>query len=83
MEFIQGIVTWRGGGTVLPLALLGKVMFYAVLTLFTDIPAYIHNRQERMLEWPWIVRGMIFAGMLILLILLRPLDDTPFIYFQF
>ncbi len=83
VEYIQGILVWRGGWRAFPLFLAAKLLFYAGLTLATDLPAYRHDSQERMLAWPLPVRSLAYAGMLILLILLRPLDDTPFIYFQF
>jgi alginate O-acetyltransferase complex protein AlgI len=83
LGFIGGILTLRGGAGAVPLELAAKLAFYAALTLFTDLPAHVRNRQEGMMEGPWLVRGAAYAAMLFLLILLRPLDDTPFIYFQF
>ena len=81
--FLQGIFTFRGGWENPPWGLLGTTLFYAGLTFFTDLPDYAANRQERMLDWPWLARSATYAAMLFLLIMLRPLDDTPFIYFQF
>ena len=82
LGFLHGIFTFQGGWQ-LPLGLLAQTLFYAGLALFTDLPDYFDNRQEHLLEWPWLARGAAYAGMLFLLVFLRPLDDTPFIYFQF
>ena len=81
--FLHGVFTFRGGWAHLPWGLLVATLAYAGLTFFTDLPDYAENRQERMLDWPWLARSATYAAMLFLLILLRPLDDTPFIYFQF
>ena len=81
--FLQGIFAFRGGWEHLPWGLRGTTLAYAGLPLFTDLPDHAGHRQERMLDWPWGARSAIYAAMLFLLILLRPLDDTPFIYFQF
>jgi alginate O-acetyltransferase complex protein AlgI len=81
--FIEGILTLRGGWAGLPFGWGAKLLVFAGLTLFADWPAYVRNRQEGLLDWPWFARGVAYAAMVLLLIVLRPLDDTPFIYFQF
>lgn len=83
LGFIRGILTLRGGLEAVPVNLLAKLAFYAALVFFIDRPAYVRNRQEALLDWPWFARGTTYAFLLFLLILLRPLNDTPFIYFQF
>lgn len=83
LEIIHGIVSLRGGLTRQSLALIPQFLFYGGMVVAMDWPAYIHGRHERLLEWPWAARCAVYAGMLFLLILLRPMDDTPFIYFQF
>lgn len=83
LQFIGGIVSFRDGWSLVPAVLLIKLTFYFSLTLFTDWPAYIRDRQEGMLDWHWCIRGIVYATILFLLILLRPMNDTPFIYFQF
>ena len=83
LAILQGIVSFRGGLEREVLALGGKLLFYGSLVFASDWPAFIHNQHERMLEWSWLVRCGVYASLLFLLILLRPLNDTPFIYFQF
>lgn len=82
LGFLHGIFTFQGGWQ-LPVGLLAQTLFYAGLAIFTDLPDYFDNRQEHLLDWPWLARGAAYAAMLFLLVFLRPLDDTPFIYFQF
>ena len=83
VDYIKGIFTWRGGWQAFPVFLGIKLLFFAGLTLLIDWPAYRHGSEERPLAWPLFMRSLAYAGMVLLLILLRPQDDTPFIYFQF
>ena len=53
------------------------------LVLLIDIPQYLRNDHTAMLEWPWMLRGVVYGSMIILMILLAPGNETPFIYFQF
>ncbi len=80
---IAGIATLRGGLAAFPAGLAAKVAVFAALTAFLDLPAYRRDTQEALLSWPWLLRGAAYAAMFLLIILLRPLDDVPFIYFQF
>ncbi|MBR4253000.1 MAG: MBOAT family protein, partial [Kiritimatiellae bacterium] len=80
---IAGIATLRGGLAAFPAGLAAKVAVFAALTAFLDLPAYRRDTQEALLGWPWLLRGAAYAAMFLLIILLRPLDDVPFIYFQF
>jgi hypothetical protein len=36
-----------------------------------------------MLEWHWLPRGIVYAAFILLIVLLVPENDVPFIYFQF
>ncbi len=83
LAILQGIASIRGGLDRDVLALGVKLLFYGSLVFALDWPAFIHNQHERMLEWSWLARCGVYACLLFLLILLRPLNDTPFIYFQF
>ena len=80
---LQGIASFRGGLDRQSLALGVKLMFYGGLVVAIDLPCYLHHRHEQMLEWCWLMRALVYSFLLFLLILLRPLDDMPFIYFQF
>lgn len=82
MTYFQGIATLRNT-YLIPSLLLVKLVFYGVLVALTDWPAYSYKQQEGMLNWAWPVRGVAYALMLFALILLKPTDDTPFLYFQF
>ena len=83
VSYLQGLVTWRGGWQAFPVFMGLKLLFFAGLTLQVDWPAYRRGSEERLLAWPTFARSLAYAGMLLLLIFLRPQDDTPFIYFQF
>lgn len=60
-----------------------RVAFYISLVLLVDIPQYLRNDHTVMLEWPWVLQGLIYGSMIILMILLAPSNEIPFIYFQF
>ncbi len=80
---LAGIATLRGGFAALPLGIVLKTAVFAALTLALDLPAYRADSQEALLRFPWLLRGVCYAAMFLLIILLRPIDDVPFIYFQF
>ena len=80
---VAGLATLRGGLAALPWGLAAKLAVFAALTAFLDLPAYRRDSQEALLAWPWPLRGATYAAMFLLVILLRPLNDVPFIYFQF
>ena len=82
-DYVLGMLTWRGGWQALPVWLGVKLLFFAGLTVLVDGPAYRRGSEEHLLAWPTFARGLTYAGMVLLLICLRPQDDTPFIYFQF
>ncbi len=80
-EMIVGIGALRGG---LPEA-GAAVTFVALLSLllFIDVPQYLRGRHAAMIEWHWLPRGLVYAAFILLILLLTPEDDVPFIYFQF
>ena len=80
-EMIVGITSLRGG---LPEAAT-TMTFFALLALLLliDIPQYRRGTHTAMIEWHWIVRGLVYAAFILLIVLLTPEDDVPFIYFQF
>ncbi|MBQ9344103.1 MAG: MBOAT family protein [Kiritimatiellae bacterium] len=67
--------------TALPYA--AKFLFFLALALGLDIPNYALDTQTSPLRLPTIPRALVYAALFLLLLLLRPLDDTPFLYFQF
>jgi hypothetical protein len=78
----MGIVMLRGGleGCGFYIA---KLFFFCGLVLMIDIPQYLKNDQTVMLTWSWKLQGVVYGFMIILMILLAPGNETPFIYFQF
>ncbi len=80
--YLHGIGTFRGSFSGHGF-LISKLLFFIVLIMFLDIPQYCRKEHEAILHWHWTARGCIYALMIILMILLAPGDETPFIYFQF
>ena len=60
-----------------------RIAFYIGLVLLIDIPQYLRNDHTVMLEWPWVLKGLIYGSMIIFMILLASANEIPFIYFQF
>ncbi|MEM1213666.1 MAG: MBOAT family O-acyltransferase [Planctomycetota bacterium] len=81
--YVEGIVTLRDGEGYVGTMGLGRVAFFVGLVLLIDVPQALGRRHEVALAWPWPVRGALAGVMLILICLLGPSDDTPFLYFQF
>lgn len=51
--------------------------------LFIDIPQYRVRDETAWFRWSWPVRGIVYATLIIVAILLNVPRDVPFIYFQF
>jgi len=80
-EMIVGIGALRGG---LPeTAALAKFGALLALLLFIDVPQYRSGKHTAMIDWPWLARGLVYAAFILLILLLTPEQDVPFIYFQF
>jgi len=80
-EVLSGIASGRGYFWIrqlyLPLGLL-------VLMLIVDLPQAWTGSHEAMLRWPWPIRGLTYATLIMILVLFgNSGDDVPFIYFQF
>jgi D-alanyl-lipoteichoic acid acyltransferase DltB (MBOAT superfamily) len=80
--YLHGIFSLRGGLHHFRIP-IETVAAYVALMLAIDLPQYWSRNHTVMLNWSWPVRGTVVAGMLLLIILLAPNNDTPFIYFQF
>lgn len=78
-ELVAGLTVWRDGyqpsfkAWIVPL----------LLVLAIDIPQFVSNKQEKMLDWPLVVRAIAFAGLVFALLASMQADEIPFIYFQF
>lgn len=82
-SIVWGIVTMRPGTGFVGVSGLAMLAMYASFMLLIDLPQALSARQEAMLGWPWPVRGGVAGVMVVLLLVMSPNDDTPFIYFQF
>ncbi len=92
LRYLAGIVSFRGGvgavlrdpyGTLSLLRRTATLIFYGTLVLAVDVPQYRGGRHEAIRAWRTPIRGAAYAAMVLLMILLRPDNETPFIYFQF
>lgn len=92
MNYLAGILLFRGGWDALSigspdsLSLLRRVAvagFYGLLVLAVDIPQHRTGEHNALQTWYWPARGAAYFAMLLSIILLRPDNETPFIYFQF
>lgn len=53
------------------------------LLLAIDLPQRLTGRHTVLLEWPWPLRGSVYACLVLIMVLVRSGDEVPFIYFQF
>ena len=92
LRYLAGIASFRGGvgavlrdpyGTLSLLRRTATLIFYGTLVLAVDVPQYRGGRHEAIRAWRIPLRGAAYAAMVLLMILLRPDNETPFIYFQF
>ncbi len=80
MGVLGSIVHFHGG---LELGFFKRAFIAVVILLFIDVPQYRQRDETAMLRWPWPVRGVVHAALILILIILRTSQDVPFIYFQF
>lgn len=80
VEYLWGIVSLRSG---LDREALQALVLALTLTLFIDIPQEWCQDHTAILRWPWVLRGVTYAGLVMVLVVLRTSEHHPFIYFQF
>lgn len=80
--YLKGIILLQGHSAN-DLFYFWRLSFFVGLVLMIDIPQYLKNDHTVMLEWPWVLKGLIYGCMVIIIILLAPENEMPFIYFQF
>ena len=54
-----------------------------VMLLLIDLPQYLTRDHCAMLKWPLAARAAVFALLFIWIVMMRGLENVPFIYFQF
>ena len=81
-DMLTGILTLRGELTFAPgrwLVPLGML----TLLLLIDVPQAWGRDHTVFLRWPWPIRGLIYAGLVLALVFLHVDQEVAFIYFQF
>jgi len=78
--YLMSMVHWHGD---IPLRDLGRLGFYAVVILAIDVPQFLKRDHTVMLHWHWLLRGIAYAAMAVILAVLHTDRSIPFIYFQF
>jgi len=63
--------------------LFKPAIYLVVLLLAIDVPQYVARKHEAVLDWPWLVRGVVYAASVLCLVIFWRTDEVPFIYFQF
>jgi len=53
------------------------------ILLFIDLPQHRQQDETAWRRWPWPVRGLVYASLVIAAVILHTTHDVPFIYFQF
>ncbi len=81
--YVTGVVTLREGPGFVGAGGMMTVMLYVALVLLVDLPQALTRRHDAALAWPWPIRGALAGVMVILIFVMSPTDETPFIYFQF
>ena len=79
-DVLAGIARFEGG---IGLRSLVMPVLLTALVLFLDIPQYLSRKHVVMLRWPWPLRGLVYAALVLILAIFRSESDVPFIYFQF
>jgi len=85
-SYLTGIFTWRTKGSITTFTennILQSSILLFVLILIDIFQAHAKDHTV-MLKWPWLVRGIAYTVLLIILFVFGGLDvQAPFIYFQF
>lgn len=79
-EVLRGILLPHGG---LELSSWAMPLGMIALMLLLDVPQHLKRDHNAMQRWPWPIRGLVYAGLILAMVLLRSGDEVPFIYFQF
>jgi hypothetical protein len=77
---LTGIVNWHGEVSWRD---AGSLLFYAAVMLALDVPQFLKKDHTTMLHWHWLLRGIAYAAMAVMLAVFYTGRAVPFIYFQF
>ncbi|MGH7518873.1 MAG: hypothetical protein ACREOC_15645 [Gemmatimonadales bacterium] len=80
MAVFAGIFSGRGGHDT---PWLIPLMGLSAAVLFIDVPQYITKSRTAMLRWPWPIRGVVYAVLVLAIVIFGADSDVRFIYFQF
>ena len=83
MEALTAIATLRGGLELEAMKLMALFLGLLALTLFIDVPQALRQNHVVFLQWPTPVRGLVYAGLVLVVLLAPSAGEIPFIYFQF
>jgi alginate O-acetyltransferase complex protein AlgI len=83
MNIVRRIATFEGGIDRPTLVLVGWFLVLSVFTLFIDLPQVLQRSHTAVLDWPYLVRGVTYAGLVMAILLAPTQANVPFIYFQF
>jgi D-alanyl-lipoteichoic acid acyltransferase DltB (MBOAT superfamily) len=81
-SYLRGLVTLSPSLLPSP-ALVFTFVFYALILLLVDMPAWRRDEQTPFTGMPPALRGLAYAGMLLILSFVGEVDGSSFIYFQF
>lgn len=82
LAYLYGIISLQGEFSLHGFYFC-KLAFFVTLVMLLDIPQYISRDHTVFLKWHWLIQGLVYGTMLIIIILLAPQNEMPFIYFQF
>ena len=83
VQGVLNIATMRGGLDLGSLDLLALFAVLAAVVLFIDIPQRRHMNHTQIMSWPTVARGLSYAGLILLMVVVPKGTEIPFIYFQF
>jgi D-alanyl-lipoteichoic acid acyltransferase DltB (MBOAT superfamily) len=84
-QYLSGIVTFRAAQGLESLNWLDfRTTILLASLMGLDIAQYRAGTQTMFLDWPWAIRGAVYAALIIVMLVFGGVNaDVPFIYFQF
>jgi hypothetical protein len=84
--YLRGLAAWQqAAGPIAALNWFGlRVGVLLAVLLATELAQYRSGSQTVFLRWPWQLRGVMYAALVVTTLVLGGVDaEVPFIYFQF